>query len=106
VKRRRRFLDRLNHCRDFDERCATPLPSNADVVRVLRSRGAPSRCFVVSDSATIDGRELPLVEAIEQAESCGWATLVSCVPGLLAYYRDESGTRRLLAREDLRHIRA
>jgi hypothetical protein len=99
VKRRRRFLDRLNHCRDIDERYATPLPSNADVVAMLRSHGASSTCFVVSDSATIDGRELPLVEAIEQVELCGWGTLVSCLPGLLAYYQDELGTRRRLLLE-------
>jgi hypothetical protein len=99
AKRRRRFLNGLNHCRDFDERYATPLPSNTDVIAVLRSRGAPSTCFVVSDCADIDAQELPLVEAIEQVQSCDWGTLVSCVPGLLAYYQDEAGTRRRLLLE-------
>jgi hypothetical protein len=94
TKRRRRFLNRLNHCRDIDERYATPLPSNVNVVACLQSRGAPSTCFVVSDSSAIDGRELPLAEAIGQAELDGWGTLVSCLPGLLAYYQDEAGTRR------------
>src|SRR5262245_56664858 len=99
TKRRRLFLHRLNHCRDIDERYATPLPSNANVVAILRSRGAPSTCFVVSDCKEIDARELPLVEAINQVESCPWGTLVSCLPGLLAYYQDEAGTRRRLLLE-------
>lgn len=42
AKRRARMLDCLNHCRDLDERYATLLPSNTDVVALLRSRGAPS----------------------------------------------------------------
>ena len=40
AKRRVPMLDRLNHCRDIDERYATPLPSNTNVVALLRSRGA------------------------------------------------------------------
>ncbi len=96
AKRRRQFLDRLNHCRDFDERYATALPSSVDLVATLRSRGAPARCHVVSDFEAIDGRQLPLAEAIAQAEWAQWGTLLSCLHGRLAYYFDESGARRLL----------
>src|SRR4051812_44876590 len=95
-KRRGPFLDRLNHCRDIDERYATALPSNADVVTLLRSRGAPPTCYVVSCVAAIDGCELPLAEAIEQAAMEGWGTLIGCIPGRLGYYYDECGERRFL----------
>lgn len=95
-KRRRAFLDRLNHCRDIDERYATPLSSNADVVAVLRANGAPATCYVLSDTAALDARELPLAEAVAEAESSGWGTLISCLPGRLAYYYDECGERRML----------
>ena len=94
AKRRRQFLDVLNHCSDIDERYATPLPSNTDVVAALLSRGAPDSCFVVSDCVEIDGREMPLAEAVWQAELLGFGTLISCLPGTLAYYHDEAGTRR------------
>ena len=95
-KRRRRFLDRLNHCRDIDERYATPLPSNADVVAILRASGAPGTCYILSDTENLDGRELPLAEAVVEAESGGWGTLISCIPGQLGYYYDECGERRML----------
>jgi len=95
-KRRGRFLDRLNHCRDIDEYYATPLPSNADVVAVLKAHGAPATCYVLSNTATLDARELPLAEAVAEAESGGWGTLISCLPGRLAYYYDECGERRML----------
>ena len=96
AKHRRAFLDRLNHCPDIDDCRASPLPSSADIVAVPRSRGAPASCYVTSDIATIDGRELPLSEVIAEAESGGFDTLVSCIPGRLGYYFDESGSRRLL----------
>ena len=96
-KRRRRFLDRLNHCRDLDERYASPLPSSTDVAALLRSLGAPTECHVLSDLADIDGMGLPLADAIDRVELGGFGSILSCVPGRLAYYLDESGTgRRLL----------
>jgi len=96
AKRRGRFLDRLNHCWDIDERYATPLPLNSDVVAVLKAHGAPANCYVMSSIAALDARELPLAEAVTETELGGWGTLISCVPGRLAYYYDESGDQRLL----------
>jgi hypothetical protein len=95
-KTRAKFLDRLNHCRDFDERYCTPLASNANVVSVLTARGAPATCHAVSDSRDIDGREMPLAEAVTAAELAGWGTILCCVPGRLAYFYGEGGEIRLL----------
>jgi hypothetical protein len=96
AKRRAKQLDRLNHCRDLDDRYATALPSSADVVALLRARGAPETCYVLSDTRALDGREMPLAEAVPEAEAGGWGTLLGCVPGRLAYYYDECGFRRIL----------
>ena len=95
-KKRTRFLDRLNHCRDIDDRFSSLLPSGANIVALLSKRGAPPICYVISDYAEIDGREMTLEEAIRAAELGGWGTLIGCVPGRLAYYYDESGERRML----------
>lgn len=96
AKRRARILDHLNHCRDLDERYATLLPSNTDVVALLRSRGAPDRCYVLSATQEIDGQTLPLDEAVWAAELGGWGAIFSCIPGQLGYYYDECGERRML----------
>jgi hypothetical protein len=96
-KRRVRMLDRLNHCRDIDERYATPLAAKANVVALLKSRGAPALCYVLSAGpVTLDGREMPLEEAVKEAEACGWGTIIGCLPGQLACYHDECDERRLL----------
>jgi hypothetical protein len=81
---------------DIDERYATPVASNADVVALLKSRGPPATCYVLSSEAALDSRELPLTEAVDQAALNGWGTIVSCWPGRLAYYYDECGERRML----------
>lgn len=95
-KRRRKFLDCLNHCRDLDDRFATVLPSAIDVVQLLESHGAPSECWVISDNPEIDRRDMALAEAVAQLHWASWGTILSCIPGRLAYYRDEAGTKRHL----------
>lgn len=94
--RRSRFLDRLNHCPDFDPRFVTPVPGGVDVAALLRSRGAPPTCHALSAADDLDGRELPLEQAVAEVEKAGWGTVISCIPGRLAYYHDECGERRLL----------
>jgi hypothetical protein len=96
AKRRAKQLDRLNHCRDLDERYATELPSSTDVVALLRARGAPEACYVLSAIRALDGREMRLADAVREAELGGWGTLLGCLPGRLAYYYGESGERRIL----------
>jgi hypothetical protein len=96
AERRGRFLDRLNHCRDLDERFATLLSSNTDIVCILQQHGATGSCHLISAAASLDGLEMPLAKAVSEAQQHGWGTLVCCVPGRLAYYYDECGERRML----------
>ena len=93
-KRRAKFLDCLNHCRDIDNRYATVLPSTADAFSLLCECGAPDLCHVISDCRDMDGREMPLEDAVAHAESVGWGTILCCIPGRLAYYLDEAGSER------------
>jgi hypothetical protein len=97
-KKRKAFLDGLNHCHDFDERYATELPSTADVPSILRSHGAGPTCHVVSDCRDLDAREMPIEDAVREAEASGLGSLLCCVPGRLAYYVGEAGEQRLLLR--------
>jgi hypothetical protein len=100
TRRRTQFLDCLNHCRDLDPRYARPLASNVDVLALLRSHGAPDRCYVLSAADELDSREMTLAEAVSDAAMLGWGTIISCIPGRLGYYHDEQGERRyLLVRE-------
>lgn len=48
---------------------------------------------VISDSK-IDGKVMPLPDAIHATSMNGSGTIISCIPGRLAYYYDEVGERR------------
>lgn len=92
----------LAHCRDLDPRWLLPAPTDAEpasIDELLRAHGAPETCYVLSESPDLDGRRLPLLSALEQVVGQGWGTLLSCIPGVLAYYEGEGPSDRyLLAR--------
>ena len=67
-KRRNDILRTLPHLKDLDERflLRVPVPQSASVIlKMLQHRGAPEQCYVVSESAGLDARTLPLKEALE-----------------------------------------
>jgi hypothetical protein len=55
----------------------------------MKSKGAGLTCWVISEELAIDGRELDLREALEHVQGGGMGTILSCVPGALAYYEGE-----------------
>ena len=90
-KLRVKLRDRLAHFEWLDDRYAQdPGPLDAErVIGRLRSLGAPSTCFVVSEDDELDGRFMPLRDAVTAALWDDYGTLISCVPGRLAFYIDE-----------------
>jgi len=95
-KRRAKVLDALNHCHDLDPRFCSHLASSADVVAVLKAKGAPEQCCIISDIPKIDGQTMLLKEAISIIETEGWGSMVGCIPGKLAYYYGEQGEQRII----------
>ncbi len=102
-KRREECLDRLNHCRDFNEKYVTWLPRdprsttrNAQIAKLLREKGSPELVYVLVGSCPADACMMPLLEAMDETTKAGWGTIISCIPGELAYYYDEEGERRAI----------
>ncbi len=96
-------LDRLNHCRDFDERFVTWLPRDprsttrrTEIALALQQKGSPANIYVLASACPADGKIMPLLEAMNAIESAGWGAIISCIPGQLAYYFDEEGERRAI----------
>src|SRR4051794_38061209 len=75
-KRRKRGLDALNHFADWDGRFTQPVDSSAEVLALLRQAGAPSECHVMSDSSELDGRDMPLDEAVGACERHSFASVL------------------------------
>ncbi|CEG21422.1 hypothetical protein BN1080_00332 [Planococcus massiliensis] len=69
-------------------------PPNSDpesIYRLLKAEGAEKAVYSLSYNEKIDGKEMPLLEAIEQAVGFGMPSIISCIPGELAYFEAEQG---------------
>jgi hypothetical protein len=90
---REKLLNSFNHCDDLDPRYATLIlshqQSDTSIESMLRRKGAPDTCYVMSDNRAIDGREMSLSDALAKTVAMGAGTLISCVPGKLAYFELE-----------------
>lgn len=89
-KRRREILDRLNHFGfDVDPRFVSPIAAGADLLALLRGKGAPARCRVVADSCALDGQDVALDRALADLDGCSFGHLLLCIPDRLALLRPE-----------------
>jgi hypothetical protein len=92
-KRRANFSTSLAHFKHLDMRHAVQIPPHqqhtAEILQLLRLKGAPETCYVLSEDSELDGREISLSEALEEVVGRGMGTFLSCLPGRLAYFEDE-----------------
>ena len=101
-KRRSKLRSQLPHFSHIDPRFTTLVPTREQTAAALCARlrelGAGERCFLLSEDADLDGRDLLLDEALATVvdEATHLATFISCVPGQLAYFHDEEPDSRYL----------
>ena len=100
--RRQTVLDSLYHFHDLDDRFVEAIPPSLQtphgISETLRRYGAPNHCWVISAIASLDGREMPLDEVLERIVGFGDGTLISCVPGKLAFFEGEEPEDRCILR--------
>jgi hypothetical protein len=102
-KGRSKIAHVLDHCEDIDRRYANQVPVNQQnpnaIEKMLRQKGAPEVCHVMSTNPEIDEKEMPLGEALKKTIGMGMGTLISCIPGRLAYFEyEDAGERYVLER--------
>ena len=103
-KKRDKVLARFDHnAEDFDSRYRHQIPADkqspCEIEATLRSRGAPERCHVISTWTKYDRREMLLSDALESLVGQGMGSVISCIPGQLAYFEsEEAGERYVLER--------
>jgi hypothetical protein len=90
---RHRFTRQLAHFTDFDSTYRVSIPSNrlfAENIHLeLQRRHSPNIVFAVSEDPAIDPRELQLLDALKQTVGRGMGTVLSCIPGRLAFVETE-----------------
>ena len=97
------FIKQLAHFADFDPKYRLPIPSNklfVDNITVeLQKRHSPNIVFAISEDPALDEKEFLLVEALNQVVGRGMGTVLSCLPGRLAFVETED-ERFILERND------
>jgi hypothetical protein len=92
-KKRAKFRSELAHFKGLDPRFVVgiaPREQNpSSLLKILTAKGAGTRCWVISENREMDGQELDLEIALKETVGYGMGTLISCVPGKLAYFEDE-----------------
>ncbi|MCQ4090554.1 hypothetical protein [Exiguobacterium sp. LL15] len=94
-KKRDMALQRLDHRylsmlkNDYLIEIKPPNSWPDDTYDLLKQHGAPDTCYCLSENELISGKTLPLREALEHAIGLGFASIISCIPGELAYFEAE-----------------
>jgi hypothetical protein len=100
AKRRDTSRSQLPHLAHLDPRFTTPVPEQTaiELAAQLREKGAGDSCYLLSEDPGLDGRELPLDEALIAIVDGGsvHATFVSCVPAQLAYFHNAEPANRYM----------
>ena len=100
---RHKFTGLLAHFKDFDLRYRLPIPSNRlfadNTARELEIRHSPRMVFAISEDAAIDQTDVLLVDALRRVVGRGMGTVLSCIPGRLAFVETED-ERFILERND------
>ena len=101
--KRKKFVLELSHFKALDPRYCFGVPkvehTPEQIAVFLTRKGAMASCRVTSEDSDLDGKEMPLLEALKRVIGYQMGTFLSCIPGKLAYFEDEDD-RWILERRD------
>jgi hypothetical protein len=99
-KRRKDVRALLDHAVTLDARYAHHLVGSQTAARwvleTLRKHGAPGSCYLISADQELDGREMPLPDAVEAVSGSFHGGFISCIPAKLGYFEYEDMTSAYL----------
>jgi hypothetical protein len=94
-KKRVKLIKELAHFKALNPAFMVGIPTNqrnvSAIIELLKAKGAGPKCWVISENAKLDGQETDLETALKETVGYQMGTLISCVPGRLAYFEDEDG---------------
>jgi len=92
-RRRKDITHSLAHFKHLDPRYIVPIAPREqhvlEILRLLKTKGAPEICYALSEDDDLDGKEFVLADALKEIVGRGIGTFLSCIPGKLAYFEDE-----------------
>ncbi|QFT89039.1 hypothetical protein FIU87_10310 [Bacillus sp. THAF10] len=94
-KKRMDAMNRLNHNysntlrKEFMIEITKPNSDPLEIEKLLKKQGASRNCYAMSWNDKIDGKHMSLSSALEVAVGEGFPSIISCIPGRLAYFEAE-----------------
>jgi hypothetical protein len=92
--RQERYLEFLKS-KHLNPQFVVHVPGNqqnpSSLQKLLAGKGAGSKCWIISENSELDGQEIDLLTALKETVGYQMGTLISCIPGRLAYFEDEDG---------------
>ena len=92
-KKRAKFIAQLPHFKHLNPKFAFSIPGKESnlpsLMKLLAAKGAGPTCWVISEDRKLDGREMDLETALKETVGYRMGTIISCIPGKLAYFEDE-----------------
>ncbi len=100
-KGRNKLRRQLAHFSHWDRRFVRRIDGGVSAIwKALRDSGAPEKCHVLSEWDQIDAKEMDVGEVLSACVGYGLGTVLSCIPGRLAFYEAEGpGERFILERQ-------
>ncbi|WP_299095735.1 hypothetical protein [uncultured Metabacillus sp.] len=94
-KKRDNVMNRLCHNyldtfrKEFMIEIPTPNSDPGEIEKLMKNQGAGNDCYVISWNDTIDGKHMSLTSALKVAVGEGFPSIISCIPGKIAYFEAE-----------------
>jgi hypothetical protein len=92
-KRRNDILREFSHFKHLHPRFIVPIMRRfqhaRDILAILIEKGAPDICYGFSEWNEVDGKLLPLRDALRIVVGSGMGTFLCCLAGKLAYFESE-----------------
>jgi hypothetical protein len=97
------YMDLLNN--KYMIEIPKPNSDYVEIIELLKRYGAKEVCYVISYDENLDGKALLLLEAMKNSVGNGMPSIISCIPGELAYFEAEqvmgAPPRFILRRENI-----
>lgn len=103
TKGRQKLRDQLPHFDEWDERFIVNIPPHEQtpdkIAKMLLALGSSPLVHVISSARELDDKRMLLDHALASIVGVAPGTIVSCLPGQLAYFEGESrGDRHIMRR--------
>ncbi|MBT2557394.1 hypothetical protein J7E24_06325 [Hymenobacter sp. ISL-91] len=92
----RSLASRLAHLDTFEDAFIQSLPKGDPTVQIdfiysfIKNIYNKEICYIISEDRTISGKEIPVKGSVEMISGKGFGSILSFIPGKLAYYEGES----------------